>query len=655
MIRPGRGRTAEAEPYAGTMAAQDFFTRTARYRWAFEPALGLVVAVAWGSAAVATGALGTLLPVWLFATAVALVRVVPFGALAVGAAATLASVDVLIARPGTVALVFVSGCLVVWGAALYGRPAARYTALAVALFVGLLLTGLMVVPVLGGVGPGFNAVIRLIIEVGARLAGSLLLVALLVGGWVGAVVLRGRADRRAAGQPGVRPGPPAPWGAETWLMNVAASGSPTGPALLSGRPGFREVSRRTLAVDAGIAGAFFLVGLVLDAQNYPGSVMVLVAFTAALAVRRLSPGLALIIAWIAALAQMLVGLPVLGSNLAVLGVLYVTAAYAERVVRWAGLVSVGVGALLAAAYIAITQSGTESLANVVAQQGLASLVWSFLAIFIASLAVLGLSWTLGLLMRTWQTARDSRLTQHRAVEEQRVAQRSVVVEQERNRIARDMHDVVAHSLAVVIAQADGARYARAQNPEAVDEALTTISSTARDALGDVRILLTRLRRDVADGPQPVLADLDRLVAQMRSTGLDIEWTTTGTPTTLGSGAQLAVFRIVQEALTNALRHGDAGRAVYLSLAWTEGWVAVTIDNAVRAQPVADAAGELGHGLPGMRERALLAGGSLAAESIGGRFIVAARLPAISTNALVRPAAGTVLYPATAGPTVGAPQ
>jgi len=81
---------------------------------------------------------------------------------------------------------------------------------------------------------------------------------------------------------------------------------------------------------------------------------------------------------------------------------------------------------------------------------------------------------------------------------------------------------------------------------------------------------------------------------------------------------------------------------------------VTIDNAVRTNPVADASGELGHGLPGMRERALLAGGSLAAESIGGRFIVAARLPAITTNALVRPAAGTVLYPPVPQRTVVAP-
>jgi signal transduction histidine kinase len=380
-------------------------------------------------------------------------------------------------------------------------------------------------------------------------------------------------------------------------------------------------------------------GFLSDPYSSPLTLMLLAVLTVALAVRRLSPALALAIAWLAAIAQMLAGLPVLATDLAILAVLYATAAYAERFVRWAGLASVGVGALLAAGYLSVTQRGATSIADAVAQGDVAGLVWLMVATFVACLAVLGLSWTLGLLMRTWQTARAGRLSQNRAVEEQRAAQRDVVVEQERNRIARDMHDVVAHSLAVVIAQADGARYARAQDPEAVDTALTTISTTAREALGDVRILLTRLRQDDAAGPQPVLADLDRLVDQMRSTGLDIEWTTTGSPTTLGSGAQLAVYRIVQEALTNALRHGDAGRAVYLSLAWTDGWVTVTIDNAIRTISVMEQAGEIGHGLPGMRERALLAGGSLSAEAVGGRFIVAAHLPAISTSALVRPTLG----------------
>jgi signal transduction histidine kinase len=619
--------------------AQEFFTRTQNHRWAFEPALGLVVAVAGGVAALVTGAPSSPAVVALFAAAVAMARFAPPAALAVGAVATVAGADVL-EQPASMTLLFACGCLVAWTACLFGGPVVRYVALAVALVIGLLLTGLSVLPMSAPFGPGLESVTRFFLDLGSRLAIGFLATVVLAGGWAGAILLRQRADRTASGQAGPAGGAPSGLhAAETWLMSASAPDFPIEPGLFIGRPGFRTVSRRTLGIDASIAGAFFVFALVVDSQGGLGGLVVLVGFTAALVVRRLSPGLALTIAWITALAQMLGGLTVLSSNLAVLAVLYVTSAYAERVVRWAGLVSVGVGALLAAAYLTVGQQASASISEIVAQGGsVAGLVWSFVATFVATVAVLGLSWTLGLLMRTWKTARDSRLNQHRAVEEQRVAQRTVVVEQERNRIARDMHDVVAHSLAVVIAQADGARYARAQNPEAVDEALTTISTTARDALGDVRILLTRLRQDIADGPQPVLADLDRLVAQMRGTGLDIEWTTTGSPTTLGSGAQLAVYRIVQEALTNALRHGDAGRAVYLSLAWTDGWVAVTIDNAVSTRAAADASGELGHGLPGMRERALLAGGSLTAESIGGRFIVAAKLPAITTSTLVRPVA-----------------
>lgn len=643
------------------MPVPGFFTRTAPVRWALEPALGVILALAWGTPALWMGQTAALLVIWMFAIAVGLSRFAPLLGLAIGAVATGAVVTAgtgYLTGLSAVPLLLTSGCLAVWGAGFHGRRWVRFVGLAAALLLAMLLTLFLVQPLSMQNANGLNATLRFFGDLGFRLSVGFLAALLLVGGWGLALVVRGRADRRMA----LGVADPDALTLETWLMlpqgaptsTVTFSGPVRGPlgALLgnlfgggtAGRLVFRAVSRRTLTVDVGIAVTFFLFSLIIDAGSGVVSFLVLAGFTAALAVRRLSPGLALTLAWVSALAQMLAGLPVLTGNFAVLAVLYATTAFGDKLLRWAGLVSVGVGAVLAAAYIAVGQQGALSIGEAFAQGNAAGLAWSFVATLIASVAVLGLSWTLGLLMRTWQTAREGRLSQYRAVEEQRVAQRSVVVEQERNRIARDMHDVVAHSLAVVIAQADGARYARAANPEAVDEALTTISNTAREALGDVRILLTRLRQDAADGPQPVLADLDRLVAQMQSTGLDIEWTTTGTPTTLGSGAQLAVYRIVQEALTNALRHGDADRPVYLSLAWTDGWVAVTIDNAVRASPAADASGALGHGLPGMRERAILAGGSLAAEPIGGRFIVAARLPAITTNTLVSPAAGTVLHP-----------
>jgi len=625
------------------MSDRGFIARAERHRWAFEPALALAIALIWSVAAAVAGSTFSFLSIMLFALAVSLSRLLPPAALAVGAVATLAALGSLPGEPAR-SLLWVSACLVTWGACLYGRARVlRYMALGVAVAVGALTTVLLAISVTAsGYSTGPWGTLHFFSELGVDLALGFLATAVLVGGWTFALVLRRRAERRADALNVREPAdPPSAAGAvhpvETWLMDPPPSDWLNTPAPLLGGQWFRPLSRSQVLIDAAISGTFFLFAMLSDPREDILSLVVVVGFTAALLVRRLSPGLALTLAWATALGQMLAGLPVLTSDIAVLGVLFVTAAYADRFVRWAGLVSVGVGALLAAGYLSVLQRAGSS-ADAGGRVDIGGLIWSAVATLIASLAVLGLSWTLGLLMRTWQTARDSRVTQYRAVEEQKLAQRNVVVEQERNRIARDMHDVVAHSLAVVIAQADGARYARLQNPETVDEALSTISTTAREALSDVRILLTRLRQDDAAGPQPVLADLDRLVAQMRGTGLDIEWTTTGPATTLGSGAQLAVYRIVQEALTNALRHGDPDRAVYLSLNWTDGWVAVTIDNAVGATPVSVQSDGIGHGLPGMRERALLAGGSLAAESIGGRFIVAARLPAITTNALTRPAA-----------------
>jgi signal transduction histidine kinase len=201
-----------------------------------------------------------------------------------------------------------------------------------------------------------------------------------------------------------------------------------------------------------------------------------------------------------------------------------------------------------------------------------------------------------------------------------------------------MHDVVAHSLAVVIAQADGARYAAATDPQAAASALGTISTTARAALADVRLLLTQLRHSQAPGPQPTLADLEALYAQVRAAGValrvDVDPTPRADPP---AAAQLALYRILQEALTNALRHGDGGE-VSVSLAWHPERVDLTVRNPVRlAQKVGeahlnpqyvpgeDAAGS-GHGLIGMRERAHLAGGTLTAGAASGDFVVAASLP-----------------------------
>ena len=382
---------------------------------------------------------------------------------------------------------------------------------------------------------------------------------------------------------------------------------------------FRRLTPLQLAVDIGIAVACLLVRFTMLLEN-PAAVVVVVVMATALAMRRLSPGLALGVAWVGAIIQMIALLPPDASNLAILAVLYATARYGSTRVRWAGLASAVVGAFVATAYfffapiIALPGGGMEAL--ITGGPGAAARIGLGLVVgFGAGLAVLGLSWTLGLLARTWANARQSR-------RDKAEAERAVVVEQERNRIARDMHDVVAHSLAVVIAQADGARYAARKDPSSVEDALATISTTAREALGDVRLLLGQLRHSQERGPQPELDDLDALVAQVRASGLDVSLSQVGHPTTLAAGRQLAVYRIAQEALTNALRHGDASRPVVVRLEWGVDAVTLTITNT----PGSATSSEPGHGLAGMRERAQLVGGTFATERRDGLFVATARIP-----------------------------
>ncbi|GAB3617017.1 sensor histidine kinase [Okibacterium endophyticum] len=388
----------------------------------------------------------------------------------------------------------------------------------------------------------------------------------------------------------------------------------------------RQLAPYQLAVDIVIAAMFGLVLLPIVLGDGLAGVIVHLGMTVSLALRRLSPGLALAIAWVSVFVQLGSGMQAIVPNVAILAVLYTTGSYGDRLSKWAGLASACIGGVVAAVYTTLVlyagTAGSWSV-NEVSQVVFTSAVGSIAAVF-----VFGLSWTLGLLARTTREARVVREQQFQALEQQRLAQQAVVVEQERNRIARDMHDVVAHSLAVVIAQADGSRYAHRGDPEALGETLGTVADTAREALADVRLLLSELRHRQGDGPQPVVADLERLIEQMGAAGLDVRTHEYGTRAQMPAGHQIALYRIVQEALTNALRHGDTGHPVSLELWWIEQGVSFRIENAMVSPSVTRpaAAGIVGgHGLPGMRERAELTGGWLAIEVRDGRFRVSGAL------------------------------
>jgi signal transduction histidine kinase len=199
---------------------------------------------------------------------------------------------------------------------------------------------------------------------------------------------------------------------------------------------------------------------------------------------------------------------------------------------------------------------------------------------------------------------------------------------ERARIARELHDVVAHHMSVMVVQAGAARAVAGLDPAAADEALQRIEDSGRTGLAEMRRLLGVLAVDErADrAPQPGLANLDELLDGMRATGLPVEAVVEGTPMPLEPGVELSAYRIVQEALTNSLRHAG-GASARVTLRYANDGLELEIVDDGRG-PGADADSPGGRGLIGMRERAQLLGGDLhAGPRDGGGFVVLARLPA----------------------------
>ena len=198
---------------------------------------------------------------------------------------------------------------------------------------------------------------------------------------------------------------------------------------------------------------------------------------------------------------------------------------------------------------------------------------------------------------------------------------------ERARIARELHDVVAHHVTAIAVQAETARLTTEGMPEEGKVQLEAIGDTARDALGEMRRVLGVLRSDEgteADRePQPGLARLDELVDTARATGTNVRVTQSGTPVQLPQGVDLCAYRILQEALTNARRHAP-GATVDVEIAFSDD----TLRLRVRDDGPGAAAGQVdGHGLLGMRERAIMVGGTLTVgPAEQGGFEVAAELP-----------------------------
>jgi signal transduction histidine kinase len=226
--------------------------------------------------------------------------------------------------------------------------------------------------------------------------------------------------------------------------------------------------------------------------------------------------------------------------------------------------------------------------------------------------LVGLPWLAGLIVRRY-SAQTRELEELNVELEQRRAEDLLAAQrEERSRIARELHDIVAHSLSVMVVQAGAAEEVLAQNPQAASEPLSAIRQTGKAALVEMRRLLGVLRTD-ADGlalaPQPGLSDLPQLVEQMRAAGVDTHLSIEGEWPAVPPGADLAAYRVVQEALTNVLKHAGKVRAD-VRVGYADGVIEIEVmDRGVARQRTENGRG---HGLVGMRERVALYGGDVSA-------------------------------------------
>ncbi|MBX9718364.1 MAG: hypothetical protein K2X36_05920 [Microbacteriaceae bacterium] len=399
------------------------------------------------------------------------------------------------------------------------------------------------------------------------------------------------------------------------------------PALVRSRTG-------VLVADA-LGGLVLLLAVVVlgpsigsgDADARSGAFAALVAsgsvMAAAVAIRRLHPGWALALAWASTLVHMLAGLDAGLTQLGILVVLASTAHYGSPVVLRLSGVSVLVGAVVALAYLLLIDSW---LVRIFASSPLLP-SWLPVGVIAALVGlVLAVPWLVGLLARTMRLGREGRERAAEAEAEARRSRELAELQSSRTQLTRDVHDIVGHSLAVIVAQAESVRFRDETDLAAVRSAVATIADTARRALGDVRQVLEST--DAADqAPSAQTVDLDRLVDEVAGSRPGITVARHGSGGDTSSEAIVPLYRATQELLTNALRHGDPLAPLSIEVQRTATVFAVEIENGVpTAAPSGPTPTREGTGIAGARARLAAVGGTLDISHGDTRFRARASVP-----------------------------
>ena len=356
--------------------------------------------------------------------------------------------------------------------------------------------------------------------------------------------------------------------------------------------------QRVRSVDVGAAlAAFVILGAASFAAEGRDALVFAALLSLAAVFRRSHPVASSATIYALSLVQAVVFGLTLPANLLVLVALYSVTARGPRWASIVGLVGGGIGAFMFASILGANLDSS-----------------SYVIFFIPTALAVVIAWALGLARRSWLSKQAAVEESRRAREVSETRDAELAVAAERARIAREMHDVVAHSLSVIIAQADGGRYAAKTSPETGVQALDTISEIGREALSDIRRILGVLRSDEGDGPlvqpQPTDEDIAALVERVRQTGTHVAYTSIGTPAPLLPGMGLTLQRVCQEALTNAMKHAGPKARISVLMRWSENEVMLQIDDDGRGAASVDDG--KGTGLIGMRERAQLFGGHLTA-------------------------------------------
>ncbi len=353
----------------------------------------------------------------------------------------------------------------------------------------------------------------------------------------------------------------------------------------------------------------------------PGAALaVSVVLCAVVALRRRMPEQMLLLAAATGVAQLVLDVQTTPADFALLVIVYTVAADGAR---WASRFALA-GGLCAAtlAQIRWPQDDASPLGNV--------------AVAVFTTVPFVLAWVLGDSIRT-RRAYFAQLEERAArLEKEREAQAKVAVAAERARIARELHDVVAHNVSVMVVQADGAAYVLDAAPDQAKKALETISSTGRQALAEMRRLLGVLRTGEPQEsgeyvPQPDVDQIEEMVERCRASGLPVDFRIEGTPRPLPSGVELTAYRIVQEALTNTRKHGGPDAGASVRLVYFDDGLGLLVEDDGKGAPhelyEEGGADGRGHGLIGMRERVGMVGGTLdAGPRPGGGFRISALLP-----------------------------